>query len=122
MSSYFAKQPILDLNGNTYGYALLYRNTSTAEHYDGTDGDKSTADVINSVFFGAINSGFLEGKKAFLKFTKNLILEKIALLLPKDQLVIEIEDNISITDEVIACCRELSKNGYVIALSDCADF
>lgn len=119
MSSYFAKQPILDLNGNTYGYALLYRNTSTAEHYDGTDGDKSTADVINSIFFGAINSGFLEGKRAFLKFTENLILEKIALLLPKDRVVIEIGDNIGITDQVIACCKELSENGYVIALSDC---
>lgn len=118
MDRYFAKQPILDLNGDTYGYELLYRNTATADHYDGTDGDQSTADVINSVFFGAINSGFLEGKRAFLKFTDNLLLEKIALLLPKDKVVIEIGDNVNITNSVLACCRELSENGYVIALSN----
>lgn len=119
MDSYFAKQPILDLNGNTYGYALLYRNNLTEKSYNGADDDKSTADVINSVFFGAINCGFLEGKRAFLKFTENLILEKTALLLPKDKIVIEIGDNISITDEVISCCRELNENGYIIALRDC---
>ena len=116
--SYFAKQPILDLNGDTYGYELLYRNTATAESYDGVDGDRSTADVINSVFFGAMNSGILEEKKAFLRFTENLLLEKTALLLPKEQLVIEIDSNVSVTDEVMDCCKELSDNGYVIALID----
>ncbi len=51
MNSYFAKQPILDLDGETYGYELLYRNNTGTRSYDGIDGDKSTAGVINSVFF-----------------------------------------------------------------------
>ncbi len=116
--SYFAKQPILNSNGDTYGYALLYRNTSTAKCYEGADDDVSTADVINSVFFGVANGGFLEGKRAFLKFTENLILEKTAYLLPKDQIVIEISGSIDATDQLINCCRELNEKGYLIAVSD----
>lgn len=118
MESYFAKQPILDLNGDTYGYALLYRNTATAGCYNGADGDKSTADVINSVFFGDIDRSFLENKRAFLKFTENLLLDKTALLLPKDQVVIEVSGHVSITDKLIGCLRELREKGYLIALSD----
>lgn len=118
MDSYFAKQPILDIYGDTYGYALLYRNKATAGSYEGTDGDKSTADVINSVFFGGMDNCFLDNKRAFLKFTENLLLEKTALLLPKDRIVIEICGKINLTNEIIDCCRELKKKGYIIALGD----
>lgn len=116
--SYFSKQPILDLNGDTYGYALLYRNSFTAKSYEGADDDKSIAEIVNSVFFEATGSGFSDGKRAFVKFTENLILEKNAFLLPKEQIVIEIGGNIDITSELINCCRELNEKGYVIALSD----
>lgn len=47
MNNYFAKQPIIDLNGETYGYELLYRDAPSVQEYNGQDGDKSTADIIN---------------------------------------------------------------------------
>ncbi len=117
MNSYFAKQPILDVNGKTYGYELLFRN-SLVTYYDGTDGDRSTADVINSVFFGASNSCYLEDKKAFIIFTENLLFEKTALLLPQEMTVIEIPENISVSESMLSCCKELYEKGYTIALSD----
>ncbi|MBD5117490.1 MAG: HDOD domain-containing protein [Ruminococcaceae bacterium] len=118
MNSYFAKQPILDLDGETYGYELLYRKGSDATSYDGIDGDKSTAGVINSVFFGEGYNKILNGKMAFLNFTENLLMEKAALLLPKDQVVIEILESVIASNEILDCCAELIENGYIIALDD----
>lgn len=118
MNSYFAKQPILDLKGETYGYELLYRNAPTVAHYDGFDGDKSTAGIINSVFFGENKDCILDIKKAFLNFTENLLLEKTPLLLPKDQIVVEILESVSVTDEILARCKELIEKGYTVALDD----
>lgn len=118
MNSYFAKQPILDLKGETYGYELLYRNAPTVASYDGYDGDKSTAGIINSVFFGENKDYILDIKRAFLNFTENLLLEKTALLLPKDQIAVEILETVSVSDEVLACCKELVEKGYVVALDD----
>lgn len=118
MNSYFAKQPILDLDGETFGYELLYRNTSAKSSYDGIDGDKSTAGIINSVFFGENYNEILHNKKAFLNFTENLILEKAALLLPHDQVVIEVLETVIASEEILDCCRELKESGYIIALDD----
>lgn len=118
MNSYFAKQPILDLNGETYGYELLYRNDIANRSYDGIDGDRSTAGVINSVFFGDNYNKVLHGKMAFLNFTENLLREKTALLLPKDQVVVEVLETVIASDEILDRCAELIESGYIVALDD----
>lgn len=51
---FFARQPILDVNNNTYGYELLYRNQPGVNAYTGNNGDVSTADVINNAFLSII--------------------------------------------------------------------
>lgn len=118
MNSFFAKQPIIDLNGNTYGYEMLYRTAPKIPFYDGDDGDKSSADVINNLFFGDEDREFLNNKRAFLNFTENLLLQKTALLLPRDQIVVEVLENVAASREILDCCRELMENGYIIALDD----
>ena len=118
MNNYFAKQPIIDLNGETYGYELLYRGTPAVQEYNGNDGDKSTADVINSVFFGADNKDFINDKRAFLNFTENLLLEKTALLLPKDKIVVEVLESVNASEKTLECCKELVEKGYIVALDD----
>ncbi len=118
MNSFFAKQPILDLDGDTYGYELLYRKSTETRSYDGIDGDKSTAGVINSVFFEDNYNKVLHGKMAFLNFTENLLMEKTALLLPKDQVVIEVLETVIASDKILERCAELIESGYLIALDD----
>lgn len=118
MNSFFAKQPIIDLNGVTYGYEMLYRTAPKVPFYDGEDGDKSSADVINNIFFGDGDKEYLNNKRAFLNFTENLLLQKTALLLPKDQVVVEVLENVAATDEILNCCKELIENGYIVALDD----
>lgn len=118
MNNYFAKQPILDLNGETYGYELLYRKDTSTRSYDGIDGDRSTAGVINSVFFSDNYNKVLHGKMGFLNFTENLLMEKTALLLPKEQVVIEVLETVIASDTILDRCAELIENGYAVALDD----
>lgn len=118
MNSFFAKQPIIDLNGATYGYEMLYRTAPKVPFYDGEDGDKSSADVINNIFFGDEDKEYLNNKRAFLNFTENLLLQKTALLLPKDQIVVEVLENVAVSKEILKCCKELIENGYIVALDD----
>lgn len=118
MESYFAKQPILSTGDVTYGYELLYRNTPEVNSFNGADGDVTTADVLNNVFFGGNPLQLLDGKKAFVNFTENLLLEGIAKLLPKDILVVEILETVSPSQKILDCCQELKCMGYTIALDD----
>ena len=118
MESYYARQPIFDLWDNTVAYELLYRKTPVPAPYSENDGDMSTAEVINSSFFGGEPEFMFEGKKAFVNFTENHLLNKTALLLPKDTLIVEILETVQPTEEILEACRSLKENGYTIALDD----
>lgn len=118
MESYFARQPIFNLKNDTIAYELLYRKTPTPAPYNENDGDMSTAEVINSSFFGGEPELMFDGKRAFVNFTENHLLSKTALLLPADTLVIEILETVTPKPEVLSACRELKEKGYTIAFDD----
>lgn len=118
MNVFFARQPILDLNNNTYGYELLYRNQAGINEYTGENGDVSTADVINNAFFSDNMSSLLDNKKAFVNFTGNLIKRGVPKMISSEILVIEILESVFVDDELIEKCKELKELGYTIALDD----
>lgn len=115
---FFARQPILDVNNNTYGYELLYRNHPGVNEYTGDNGDVSTADVINNAFFVDNISSVLGGKKAFVNFTGNLIKRGVPKMISEKLLVVELLESVLADDEVVTRCRELKRLGYTIALDD----
>ena len=115
---FFARQPILDVNNNTYGYELLYRNQPGVNQYTGDNGDISTADVINNAFFLDNITSVLDGKKAFVNFTGNLIERGVPKMISSDILVVELLENVVATPEIIKRCLELKKIGYILALDD----
>ncbi|MCB0283981.1 MAG: HDOD domain-containing protein [Calditrichaeota bacterium] len=112
-----ARQPILNKRKQTYGYELLFRDglEETFHHYDG---NQATSQVINLTFFDAAISHIISGRKAFINFTRFLLLDDFWKLLPKDQVVIEILENIDLDEKVINACKRLKQNGYLIALDD----
>ncbi len=120
MNGFFAKQPIIDLNGATYGYDILYRTAPQTSFGGKADADKMSVDAINNLFFGEEDqSDFLNNKKAFLTFTENLLVQKTATLLPKDQIVVEVQKSLMMTSEAARnCCRELIEDSYLVAVDD----
>ena len=70
MDSYIVRQALMDSNQKTFGYEILYADSSFAE----TQTDDSTAANAIENFLSSMNSEkFLSGKVAFLTFTQSLL-------------------------------------------------
>lgn len=117
MNIYVARQPIFDRRQKVVAYELLYR-TSEANYNIEKDGNLATSEVITSSFLNIGLDKLTRRKKAFINFTKELLNDETALLLPKDLIAIEITENIDPDSITVESCRKLYKEGYTLALDD----
>jgi c-di-GMP-related signal transduction protein len=117
MDVFVARQPIFDSHQNVYGYELLYRSGST-NAYDGTDGSQASLSVIRNAFLMLGPQALTHRKKAFINFTKDLLVSGIALSLPHDQTVVEILEDIEPDEPSLNACRDLKQAGFTLALDD----
>ena len=117
MDIYLARQPIFDRKMKVLGYELLYRS-SMENSYQGIDDNHATAQVINNTFLSMHFEDITSGTKAFINFSHDMIIKEIPLLLPKDEVVIELVERAEINEDLIKACRKLSEQGYTIALDD----
>jgi len=113
-----ASQPIFNTKLEIFGYELLYRANSNSEQYDGTDKNAATKDVLLTAFSKIGIKEITGGKKAFVNFTADLLLEEVPYMLSSDILTVEILEDTEPTDEVLAACRMLKRKGYMLALDD----
>lgn len=114
---FVARQPILDKSGRLRGYELLYRQTDQANTAAGASKDVATAAVIDALF----NIGFdtlTGGKRAFINVSRQLLLDGIPSILPKDKVVLELGTDIEADADVLFACRELRHEGYSLAIDD----
>ena len=113
------RQQILDSKLNTFAYEILFR---------GKDFDLSVEESATSATKQVITDTILEiglnqlvgPHLAFINFTTQNILEKTPLHLPKERIVIEVLENVEVDAQIITNLRELSAQGYTIALDDFA--
>lgn len=117
MEVYVAKQPIFDSRENVISYELLYRS-GRENVYNASDGDKATSEVIINSFLNIGIKDLSEGKPCFVNFTENLLKLKLPTYFSPLNLVIEILEDVPITEELIEICKELKMLGYRIALDD----
>lgn len=117
MDVYVARQPIFDINVKIFGYELLYRR-SQVNVYEGVDDDISTAELINNAFLAMRLDDLTFNTKAFINFSQKMIEELVPLMLPKDKVVIEVLENITMSEKLLNAVRTLKEKGYTIALDD----
>ena len=118
--NYMARQPVLDLELKTWGYELLFRagiENSFENAENSFDGDTATMSVINNALLDNINS-LTRGTRSLINFTRSLILDDYTQLLNKDNMIIELLEDIRPDEEIVQACQELKKRGYTIALDD----
>lgn len=118
MYSYYARQPIFNLKNDTIAYELLYRDSLESTSYSFFNGDLASASVINTALFGGDPKIVFGGKKVYINFTEKLLTNGIAYLLPADNIVIEVLEDVRPTPEVITALDNLYRSGYKIALDD----
>jgi EAL and modified HD-GYP domain-containing signal transduction protein len=116
-SVHIARQPIFDPEQRVFGYELLYR----AEALDRAcveSGDLAASRVLTDAILGIGLPTLTGNARAFVNFTRPLLVNQSALLLPAETSVIELREDIVIDAEVIEACRDLHKRGYTLALDD----
>jgi len=118
LDTFVARQPIFDINENVVAYELLFRTNNEDNKFNNIDGDIATSKVIINSFLLIGIKNLTDGKKAFINFTENLILNDIASLLPKEYVTIEILENVTPSKAIICSCKKLKQEGYTIALDD----
>jgi len=119
MKKYVARQPIFDTQMGIYGYELLYRD-GIEPYFHCEDGDYATSAVIADSFLLFGMKRLTGGTHAFVNFTRNLLTNGYAKILPPDQTVIEITESVTPDETVVAASRDLRARGYMLALDDFA--
>ena len=114
---FIGRQPIFDSKLNVAGYELLFRS-GEVDAYDGCDGDKATSQVINNALMEIGLDDIVGDVPAYINFTKELIINGTAQLLPTDRVVLEILETVKIDQELIDGVEVLVAAGYQIALDD----
>ena len=114
---YVARQPIFNADQDVYGYELLYRS-GTRMFYSSLDGDSAASAVITNSFLLIGLETLTRGKKAFINFTRKLLENEIATLLPHDSIVVEILEESPPDGKMLSACRKLKALGYRLALED----
>ncbi len=117
MDVFIARQPIFDTKQNVFGYELLYR-AGKENVYSAVDGDKASLSVIGNALLVIGSHQVSEGKRAFVNFTRKLLMEGAAGYLPKEIGVVEILEDVEPDDELIEVLKQLRSQGYTLALDD----
>lgn len=116
---FVARQPIFDNQGEVHAYELLYR--SGLQNAAGViDGNAASSQVILNTFVDMDVEEITQSRPAFVNLTLDFLFGKLPLPLPPGKLVLEVLEDIEVSDELVAALRGFSEKGYAIALDDYA--
>lgn len=112
------RQPIFDKELKTVAYELLFRDSDGQNRAKITNGDQATSEVILTAFTEIGLKNLFDNKPAFLNLTQSFIEGIVPLPNMAGQVVLEVLENIPVTDSTVAAVHQLSQQGYTIALDD----
>lgn len=117
MDVYVARQPILDKRLNTFGYELLFRD-GPDNFFPEIDEDAASSTVISNSFLGIGIEQLTGGKKAFINFTRNLLLKHVPCLFSPTILFSEVVETIEPDEDLLTAITQMNQNGCHFALDD----
>ncbi|MFK7737603.1 MAG: EAL and HDOD domain-containing protein [Pirellulaceae bacterium] len=112
----FARQPIFDRENAVQAYELLFRHNDENRAVV-IDGDQATSTVLLHSFGEYQFEEFIGDCKAYVNYTRNLLLNPPPLL-PKHKVVVEILEDIEPDAEVLRGIARMRDEGHLIALDD----
>ncbi len=119
MNFLVGRQAILDRNGNTFGYELLYREQFQHNKANNDiNGNVATNRIIVNTFINLGIDKIAKLGRVFINFTKDLIVERIYESLPQDKIIVEVLEDVAADEKVIESLKNAKIKGYKIALDD----
>ncbi len=117
---FIGRQAIYDKQLNVFAYELLSRKN--AEHNKAFVGEHNANHATTIVVLNALTEiglpQLVGNHPAFINFTYDFLIGKNKIPDLHNQIVLEILENIEVTDELIDAIKKLSAQGYMIALDD----
>ena len=122
---YIARQPIVTLQNEIFGYELLFREINSEGKIEPNFKDELLATakvVVNALNHFGIAS-LTDNNLAFINIDEELLLDSLIFNIPKKYFVLEILEDTKITKKSIKRIKELKEFGYKLAIDDvhCGD-
>lgn len=114
---FLGRQPILDRDQRVVAFELLFRSGRT-QAAGVTDDMQATASVIQHAFSEMGAQAVLGPHLGFINVNAEMLLSDLVEILPREQVVLELLETVTVTDAVVARCHALKQMGYRIALDD----
>ncbi|MEQ1661646.1 MAG: EAL domain-containing protein [Thiobacillus sp.] len=114
---FLGRQPILDRDHRVVAYELLFRAGHTRDA-SVTDDMQATASVIHHAFSEMGAQAVLGPHLGFINVSADMLLSDLIEILPRQQVVLELLETITVTDAIVERCRQLKQQGFMLALDD----
>jgi len=116
-SSFVARQAIVDLDVQTIGYELLFRDGWNNFCPD-VDSDEATSNLILDNHLDNSIDKLVGDRKAFINFTESSLVKSFPEVFDKKKVVVEILETVNPCEQVIEACESFKSKGYTLALDD----
>jgi EAL and modified HD-GYP domain-containing signal transduction protein len=108
-----SRQPIYDRDLHVVAYSLTYQNQESL-----LSGHHATSELIYATFMETGLEGIVGHKRVFFRLTRGFLLLDYAAVFPVDKAILEVSEITPSDTELIQVIRDLSVQGYSIALTD----
>jgi len=114
-----ARQPIYNNRMGVFGYELLFRSTgSTSAALKPTE---ATAQVLATTILNFGLDELVLRRKAVINVTRAFLDIMSDIQLPTEQVILDIPDNITVTDSLVTKLKELRDMGYGVSVGGLAN-
>ncbi|BFT31725.1 EAL domain-containing protein [Alteromonas sp. D210916BOD_24] len=118
MKVFTARQAIFNRRQQTVAYEVFFRDGIENVFPKDVDPNVATSRLIVNQHLNVGISTLTNGKRALINFSQQGLIDRVPALLPPNDIVIEVLEDVEPTDEVYQACRELFHKGYRMALDD----
>jgi len=115
---YIGRQPIFKGDLSLFAYELLFRTNQENNYANMVSGDSASAQVMLNAFGDMGLKDIAGTNKVFINFTEGLLLRENQPFFPAKQVVIEVLEDVHVTEPLLHSIKELRQRGYTIALDD----
>ncbi len=114
MTTFIARQPIMNKEHKLAAYEIIYNPDGSAIH---SPTDAKVANAVMAFFTQPDSAKFYNNMECFLTFTPNLLMQNVPTIFDKTKLIIQFDDSALINPAASAKLNEYRRDGYRLALS-----
>ncbi len=115
---FVGRQPIYNRDLGVYAYELLFRTDQINNAVSDLNEDQATSQVILNSFIDMGLENIVGQSKACINLTDSFLMNTDALPIKPENIILDIQQNITINSDTLAAINQLKAAGFTLALDD----